>query len=72
MKNKGFITLINNYHYFQEMGKSFLQWLNEKVEKKHIAVEDIRPQFPTIWSRFLFEKNLTDNFEDDEEEELGG
>lgn len=54
------------------MGKSFLQWLNEKVEKKHIAVEDIRPQFPTIWSRFLFEKNLTDNFEDDEEEELGG
>nr|XP_045585646.1 uncharacterized protein LOC123747476 [Procambarus clarkii]XP_045588150.1 uncharacterized protein LOC123750074 [Procambarus clarkii] len=56
----------------KEMGTSFLQWLNEKVEKKHIAVEDIRPQFPTIWSRFLFEKNLTDNFEDDEEEELGG
>nr|XP_045625849.1 uncharacterized protein LOC123775069 isoform X2 [Procambarus clarkii] len=45
---------------WKEMGKGFLQWLSEELEKEQIAVEDIRPKFPIIWEKFLSDKEWTD------------
>ncbi|MPC20175.1 hypothetical protein E2C01_013107 [Portunus trituberculatus] len=48
---------------WKTLAESFILWMAEEVREERVAVENIRPQYPVMWEKFLLVEQLTDRVE---------